>query len=196
MIEQRNYAHITTYVYKADAALDAAATSNAQSADAPSTSGPPPGKKVALERERVQSKLDFATALSNLGQGNYERAAYYFTRLGSARDLGDWVGKVVAPGDIAIYGTICAVASLTRAAFKAQVQESSTFSLYTEQEPYVRELIDAYLGSNFKTVLDVLARYRVSPKLSFFILVLKLTVSFYRLDMLSTFILRHMCTIS
>lgn len=69
--------------------------------------------------------------------------------------------QLVAPADIAIYGTICAIASLTRSAFKAQVQESETFSAYIEQEPYVRELIEAYLGSNFKTVLDVLARYSV-----------------------------------
>lgn len=163
LIEQRNYQHIATYVFKADAALDAAATASAGEAANPSPAGAATGKKVAIERERVQSKLDFATALSHLGQGNFERAAYYFTRLGSARDLGDWVGKVVAPGDIAIYGTICAVASLTRSAFKSQIQDSTTFSVYIEQEPYVRELIEAYLGSNFKSVLEVLARYKVCP---------------------------------
>jgi len=42
----------------------------------------------------VQSKLDFATALSHLGQANYEKAAVAFLRLGSAEQLGDWMGKV------------------------------------------------------------------------------------------------------
>lgn len=35
------------------------------------------------------------------------------------------------------------------------------FSVYIEQEPYVRELIDAYMSSNFKTVLQILERYSV-----------------------------------
>ena len=42
----------------------------------------------------MQSKLDFATALSHLGQGNYEKAAFAFLRLGSAEGLGDWMGTV------------------------------------------------------------------------------------------------------
>lgn len=50
--------------------------------------------KKSAEREKVQSKLDFATALSLLGQANYERAAVTFLRLGSAEQLGDWIGKV------------------------------------------------------------------------------------------------------
>ena len=51
-------------------------------------------KKTSSERESVQSKLDLATALSHLGQANYQKAAYYFLRLGPVRELGDWAGKV------------------------------------------------------------------------------------------------------
>ena len=47
-----------------------------------------------MERDNVQAKLDLATALSNLGQGSYEKAAQYFLKVGTAKDLGDWVGKV------------------------------------------------------------------------------------------------------
>jgi COP9 signalosome complex subunit 1 len=91
LIEQRNYSHIPTYVFKAEAALDAAtAATNANN----EAGAAPTSKKSHPEREKIQTKLDFATALSHLGQGNYEKAAYYFTRLGSMKDLGDWVGKV------------------------------------------------------------------------------------------------------
>lgn len=51
-------------------------------------------KKKSAERENVQSKLDLATALSHLGQANYEKAAYHLLRIGPAKELGDWVGKV------------------------------------------------------------------------------------------------------
>lgn len=49
---------------------------------------------MSEDRERVQSKLDFATALANLASGNYQKAAYTFLKLGPAKDFGDWMGKV------------------------------------------------------------------------------------------------------
>lgn len=67
----------------------------------------------------------------------------------------------MAPGDIAIYGTLCALSSLSRSAIKVQVLENSIFGVYIEQEPYVRDLIEAYMGSNFKSVLELLSRYSV-----------------------------------
>lgn len=177
LIEQRNYTHIPTYVFKADAALDAASASAAKSekdaaaaangaSAAPQklvttgTAGPALKKTISAEREKVQSKLDFASALSHLGQGNFEKAATTFLRLGSADQLGDWIGKLVASGDIAVYGVLCALSSLSRSAIKAQVLENSIFGVYIEQEPYVRELIEAYMGSNFKAALEILAKYR------------------------------------
>lgn len=102
LIEQRNYSHLPTYVFKAEAALDAAATASAskEANDNGTTPATSTTKKVSAEREKVQSKLDFATALSHLGQGNYEKAAYHFTRLGAVKDLGDWIGKVYTLGAI------------------------------------------------------------------------------------------------
>lgn len=101
-------------MFKADAALDAASASAAKSekeaasvsstsaASAPSAAQPKLATtgtagttiKRSAERDKVQSKLDFATALSHLGQGNYEKAAIAFLRLGSADGLGDWMGSV------------------------------------------------------------------------------------------------------
>ncbi|KAF7366739.1 PCI domain-containing protein [Mycena sanguinolenta] len=163
LIEQRNFPHLPTYVFKADAALDAAsaAAANAKEGDGPAAPTPLLNKRKAVseDRERVQSKLDFATALSNLASGNYQKAAYTFLKLGPAKDFGDWMGKLIAPGDIAIYGVLCALATLPRSALKTQILENSVFGVYVEQEPYVRELVEAYLSSNFKTVLELLNRY-------------------------------------
>ena len=50
---------------------------------------------------------------------------------------------------------------------KAQLLENSVFGLYIEQEPYVRELIEAYMGSHFKTVLELLSRYSVRHSSTF-----------------------------
>ncbi|KAH7911481.1 26S proteasome subunit RPN7-domain-containing protein, partial [Hygrophoropsis aurantiaca] len=159
VIEQRNYAHISSYVFKAEAALESASAANAAASANNTTTAPSQPNKKFPEREQIQAKLDFAMALSHLGQGNYEKAAVSFLKVGTADQIGDWVGKLVAPGDIAIYGTLCALASLTRSAIKAQLLGNPIFSAYIEQEPYVRELIQSYMSSNFKTVLDLLSRY-------------------------------------
>ncbi|KAF9225056.1 G protein pathway suppressor 1 [Gyrodon lividus] len=158
VIEQRNYAHITSYIYKAESALEAAANvaTAGTNTTAPAQSAP---RKASAEREQVQSKLDFAMALSHLGQGNYEKAASAFLRLGPAEQLENWIGKLLAPGDIAIYGTLCALASLSRSAIKAQLLSNSVFSVYIEQEPYIRDLIQAYMSSDFKTTIELLSRY-------------------------------------
>ncbi|KAF8801237.1 PCI-domain-containing protein [Phlegmacium glaucopus] len=163
LIEHRNYAHLNTYVFKADAALDAATAANA-SATAPGGGTPVPtaviaGKKKSVERDNVQSKLDLATALSYLSSASYEKAAISFLKIGPPKDLGDWIGKLVAPGDIAIYGTLCALATFQRSAIKSRILENSIFGSYIEQEPYMRELIEAYMNSNFKVVLELLSRY-------------------------------------
>ncbi|KAG6839785.1 hypothetical protein C0991_011700, partial [Blastosporella zonata] len=169
LLEQRNYSHLSSYIFKAEAALDAAQnTANAGnggngggigSSGVPTPSVTTGKKKSSLERQQVQSKLDLATALSQLGQSNYEKAAYSFLRIGSAKELGDWVGAIIAPGDIAVYGTLCALSSLPRSALRTHLQGNAVFGVFIEQEPYIRELVQAYMISDFKTVLELLDRY-------------------------------------
>ncbi|KIM57683.1 hypothetical protein SCLCIDRAFT_16897 [Scleroderma citrinum Foug A] len=166
-IEQRNYAHIPSYVYKAEGALESVAATavataqgnNATAITPTQTQQQPFRAKPTSEREQVQTKLDFALALSHLGTGAYDKAATAFLKLGPADQLGDWIGKLVAPSDIAIYGTLCALASLSRSTVKSNTLVHTVFATYIEQEPYVRDLVQAYLSSDFKTVLELLARY-------------------------------------
>jgi COP9 signalosome complex subunit 1 len=51
---------------------------------------------------------------------------------------------------------------------KARVLDNNDFGVYIEQEPYVRELIDAYMNSKFKTVLELIEKFSVRiSRLSF-----------------------------
>jgi hypothetical protein len=83
-------------VFKADAALDAANTASlgTDTGTGASTASASTGSKKSAEREKFQAKFDFATALSHLGQGNYEKAARTFLNIGPPSELGDWIGKV------------------------------------------------------------------------------------------------------
>jgi len=145
LLEEQNYAHISTYVFKAEAALEAGGSGGEKGKAAPNP-----------EKEKIQAKLDLAMALSLLGQGNYDNASWAFMKIG--KSLGDWAGKVVSPSDIAIYGTLTALATFNRRQLKSGLLESENFSYYLEQESYMREIIDAYMASKFRTVLDLLER--------------------------------------
>ncbi|KAJ3478810.1 hypothetical protein NLI96_g9502 [Meripilus lineatus] len=158
LLEQRNYAHITTYVFKADAALESSTTIG-RTASSGAQSAPPSREKIAAEREKVQTKLDAAAALANLGQGAYDKAAKYFLKLGPIKGLEHWASTIVSPSDIAIYTTLCALATFHRSVIKAQLLDNDNFSVYMEQEPYVREIITAYLSSRFNVVLENLERF-------------------------------------
>ena len=50
---------------------------------------------------------------------------------------------------------------------RSQLLDNDNFGMYIEQEPYVRELIEAYINNRFKTVLEILERYSVSPMSDF-----------------------------
>ncbi|KAK7683842.1 hypothetical protein QCA50_013218 [Cerrena zonata] len=165
LLEQRNYSHVPTYVFKADGALDSsAARSNvppnaAQAAQLPPDAQLVAKQKAAAEREKVQTKLDVATGLSYLGQGTYDKAAQAFLKAGPVKNLDEWANKIVGPGDVAIYGTLCALATYSRSAIKTAVLENDNFGVYIEQEPYVRELIEAYMSNKFKVVLETLEKF-------------------------------------
>jgi COP9 signalosome complex subunit 1 len=94
VIEQRNYAHISSYIFKAEGALEAASAAAASStASASGGNSTAPVPKRSAERDQVQPKLNFAMALSHLGQANYEKAAHFFLKVGPSDSLGDWIGK-------------------------------------------------------------------------------------------------------
>lgn len=44
---------------------------------------------------------------------------------------------------------------------EAQILKGEHFTSYLEQEPYVRELVNAYMNSKFKIVLEILDEYSV-----------------------------------
>lgn len=104
LIEQRNYAHIPTYVFKAEPALDAStnalrsttytSASSAATPHAAATAAQASKDRLMNERQKTQTKLEVATGISHLGLGSYEKAASAFLRAGSAVSLGIWASRV------------------------------------------------------------------------------------------------------
>lgn len=162
LLEQRSFSHLSTYVFKAESALDGIGTSVHSSTTLGIGSSGAGAKKIDLH-QAVEAKLALCTALSHLANGNYTKATHDFLQPMSAALLAPWTGTIVSVGDIAVYATLCALATLGRSELKARVIESE--GLAGEGEG-MKELLDAWMASNFRTVLGLLEKYSVSAPTS------------------------------
>ncbi|KZO99166.1 PCI-domain-containing protein [Calocera viscosa TUFC12733] len=153
LMEQESYNQLQNFVYKAESVIDPG-TQNADAKGGPRKK--PTGQPGLEDSPIVQSKLQVANALGYLGRGSYEQAARAFLQAGT--QLGDW-SKMITPGDMAVYASLCSLATLSRSAVKSLVLEDEKFRVYLEQEPYMRDILEAYMNSKFKTVLELLERH-------------------------------------
>lgn len=134
-LEMKNYLHVNTYVQKAEAF--------------------PTG---AIDPEAL-GKLRAAQGVAYLAQGKYEPAAKSFTSLPA--DLGSSFANVLSAGDVATYGTLCALATMDRREVSLRVVNSGTFRDLLNQAPVeVRDAANDYFGSRYGTALMALERLR------------------------------------
>ena len=117
------------------------------------------GQKRVDLHHAVEAKLALCTALSHLFNMNYAKAAQDFLQSMSAAALAPWTGNIVSVGDIGVYATLCALATLGRNELKSRVLEGE--GLAGEGEG-MKELLDAWMASNFRVVLELLERSSVS----------------------------------
>jgi len=162
LLEQRSFSHLSTYVFKAESALDGIGTSVHSSTTLGVGSSGAGSKKIDLH-QAVEAKLALCTALSHLANGNYTKATHDFVQPMSAALLAPWTGTIVSVGDIAVYATLCALATLGRSELKARVIESEGLA---GEGDGMKELLDAWMASNFRTVLGLLEKYSVSAPTS------------------------------
>ena len=145
-------------MFKAESALDSIASSGLSGGSfghGLSSSG----QKRVDQHHAVEAKLALCTALSHMFNMNYAKAAQDFLQHMSAAALAPWTGSIVAVGDIGVYATLCALATLGRNELKARVLEGE--GLAGEGEG-MKELLDAWMASNFRAVLELLERFSVS----------------------------------
>lgn len=103
----------------------------------------------------------FATAaegIASLDQGNFLEAATIFMRVEPG--MGTSCNTVIAPNDIAIYGGLCALATMNRNELQSKVLENSNFRTYLELEPHIRRAIGFFVNSRYSACLSILEGYR------------------------------------
>lgn len=105
-----------------------------------------------------KSKMSASMGLSHLSMGAYLEAANNF--ISTEPGLGGSYKEVISPNDVAVYGGLCALASMDRATLQSRVLENKSFRNYLELEPHIRRAISFFCSSKFRPCLDILDAYR------------------------------------
>ena len=127
-----NWTHVQSYVSKADSE-----------------------NKVNQQPEPlVKSRLNCASGLAELAARRYANAARKF--LAVTFDSFQY-SELVSSGNIAVYGAITALATLSRKELKESVLQSPNFKQFLELEPNMRETI---LGNHYEGTDLTFLHYR------------------------------------
>ncbi|KAI9706185.1 MAG: hypothetical protein M1820_004946 [Bogoriella megaspora] len=71
-----------------------------------------------------------------------------------------WTRAVLTPNDIAVYGGLCALASMSRTDLQSRVLDNPTFRSFLELEPHVRRAITFFINAKYSQCLSILESYR------------------------------------
>lgn len=119
-------------------------------------------------KEEEQSKLTpmahVVAGIAYMGLGGYREAAKSFLQTSfDYHNSGgiynaDFERSVASANDVAIYGGLCALATMTREELMNEVL-GGTFRAFLEQEPHMRKAIVLYTTAKYQACIDTLRRY-------------------------------------
>ncbi|KAL4802949.1 26S proteasome subunit RPN7-domain-containing protein [Aspergillus unguis] len=110
------------------------------------------------EQAKNQPKMSAAMGLSQLHSGSYLEAANSF--IATDPSLGDSYNEVISPNDVAVYGGLCALASMDRNELQRRVLDNNSFRNFLELEPHIRRAISFFCNSKFRPCLEILEAYQ------------------------------------
>ncbi|KAF8863794.1 COP9 signalosome-like protein complex subunit 1 [Acephala macrosclerotiorum] len=134
-VEQRNWIAVTSNVQKIKGVMDS------KDAD-----------------KSLQPFLCATEGLASLDSGEYYNAALQFLQTDAG--MGTSCNTIISPNDIAVYGGLCALATMERNDLNKRVLENSNFRTYLELEPHIRRAIGFFVNSRYSQCLTVLESYR------------------------------------
>lgn len=120
------------------------------------------------ESAKNQPKVCAAQGLQSMSLGEYRQAANSFLETDFTM-LGDSYNDVISANDIAIYGGLCALASMTRGELQNKVLENANFRSFLELEPHIRRAINYFCASKYSQCLEILESYRADYLLDIYL---------------------------
>uniref|UniRef100_A0A6B2L483 PCI domain-containing protein n=1 Tax=Arcella intermedia TaxID=1963864 RepID=A0A6B2L483_9EUKA len=133
-IAMNNFVHVLTYVAKAE-----------------STPG------IATNKV-VEAQLKVTAGLAHIENRKYKAAAKKFIE--TSFELGNKFAEVISPQDVAIYGSVCALAEFDRRELKAEVLDNSQFQNYLELVPELGQCLNDFYNSKYAECLAYLEKLK------------------------------------
>ncbi|KAM4634191.1 COP9 signalosome complex subunit 1 isoform 2-T2 [Polymixia lowei] len=130
----QNWSHVLSYVSKAE-------------------STPELAEQRGERDQAVLTKLKCAAGLAELASRKYKPAAKCF--LLASFDHCDFP-ELLSPSNVAMYGGLCALATFDRQELQRNVISSSSFKLFLELEPQIRDIIFKFYESKYASCLKLL----------------------------------------
>lgn len=134
---------------------------------------------LGLNEEEKKRKYDpilsACYSLTHLDMSHYREAALAFLEVDPQymaidRQSGICFQKeVMTSNDIAIYGALCALATMSRSELRHKVLENQRFRQFLELEPHLRRAINMFCSSKYRGCLDILESYSVDYRLDLFL---------------------------
>lgn len=118
------------------------------------------------EKTKLEPIVSACTGLSHMAIGNYREAATHFLGTSPAYLTAEpaanilWQKEVLSGNDVAVYGGLCALASMDRSDLQNKVLANSGFRNFLELEPHIRRAINLFCNSKYSACLEVLEGYR------------------------------------
>lgn len=116
---------------------------------------------------RSQPKTTTSQGLHHMCMGEYKEGARSFMETDPS--LTDTFNEVITANDVAIYGGLCALASMSRAELQEEVLENSSFRNFLELEPQIRRAINLFCASKYGQCLEILESYRADYLLDIYL---------------------------
>lgn len=131
----QNWSHVLSYVSKAEGTPDFTEVHGKDS------------------NQTILTRLKCAAGLAELATKKYKSAAKHF--LAASLDHTDFP-ELLSGSNVALYGGLCALATFDRAELQKQVIFSSSFKLFLELEPQLRDIIFKFYESKYASCLRLL----------------------------------------
>lgn len=154
-IYMQNWPHVQAYVQKAEAVPDVFDVSSGVS-----------NEKIKKSNLGILTKLKCAPGLAELAQKQYKAAARLF--LQAVFDYCDYA-EVISLHDVAVYGGLCALASFDREELQKKVLSSSSFKLFLELDPQLRDILHKFYASKYASCLLMLDQIKDNLLLDIFL---------------------------
>lgn len=143
----QNWAHVISYVSKAE------------SIEVPEGQG-------KEQNQAINTRLKCAAGLAELATKKYRNAARHF--LQASFDNCDFP-EMISTSNVAMYGGLCALATFDRQDLQKNVISSSSFKLFLELEPQLRDIICKFYESKYAQCLKLLDEIRDNLLLDMYI---------------------------